>query len=1018
MVVYSQQTSLNGGRFAPNVQYNASVRMPTQPMPELKEPDSKFNIDLSGLGRAMLTAKATEARVEMFKAEQERLAEKERAAAEEKERYDNLKRSFALEMSGIQSGVDQDAYDSVKAERLMRQSQDKYLALGLDPSDMYSISDKGISSDIRGVHSDRRKKIQDTVNEADAEIYKNTINNVPSMANKDPEQVIAWSRRADQIADDLSAMIIYGQESGNKQITSYIDDKAGEMAAIQRDSVVLNKIANGDLTSDTAALEIYTNVNSTLLSVGVPADMAKDKAERQVAKIKPILDMAQKANESELKRITDNLNMTLTSTKAATFNNSDTKGRVKMALGLWQPGDELAIDTDYKYTYETTVNASMGADGKVTYTPRKVATSVTDFYGNTVQVQDGNVEQAIKELNRASQMSLPIAHHFNVENATSVMGSPMVSLQGKNISTLSTNDVNNLIANRDGALKAIRSDGVMKTAENVGDTSFITGVNKKTSAKLGFEYYAGNREFVDSLNLDKNVRALTSQPMLLEHTRLTDEGMLITAPDVPGFLGSLAQYSNGAAFKREIQEFNKGISQLPPTQGKNVSEMMLESAGIYVKNYDPEVDGVMSSETTKGEAVAENVQETLGVVWDKVYKEASKYYQKLEDWMTENVAKPIYDEVTYENTKTVINDIKGGTFLKDDAKKLIDKIKQGGKDYIDYVVTLKTLYQAGAGGEGLSSKISQPVSEDVLVDFLDTIRNHSNVEYPEVENSINNIIQTEPIIPPTADPLDFETYPLNKNSDGSVSNIKTEIIGREVDGQEVEFIVPTMGDTTKHFGGYATKSDAEAADKKIHERLNEIVPQDLDSFVKDSKDKIDSLVEEGKVLWEGFTDELAVAAEPVAGFVKNFKAGRQSGIFTFSDTDKAYDTWAQVFNEEGKKPFGLIRQILLTVPFSLGFATGQSEKSVPIVAGAIYELLEESGIEVSRANTEKLAKTAVELYGETYRRNVKQGLMQRKKNAAEFRKFSKGGTAFQKTYYGVKEKDEENRALMEPFLYD
>lgn len=54
MVNYTSSVNLGGGRFSPSVQYNASVRMPTQPMPNLPDVKSSFNIDLRPIGQAVL----------------------------------------------------------------------------------------------------------------------------------------------------------------------------------------------------------------------------------------------------------------------------------------------------------------------------------------------------------------------------------------------------------------------------------------------------------------------------------------------------------------------------------------------------------------------------------------------------------------------------------------------------------------------------------------------------------------------------------------------------------------------------------------------------------------------------------------------------------------------------------------------------------------------------------------------------------------------------------------------------
>jgi hypothetical protein len=75
------------------------------------------------------------------------------------------------------------------------------------------------------------------------------------------------------------------------------------------------------------------------------------------------------------------------------------------------------------------------------------------------------------------------------------------------------------------------------------------------------------------------------------------------------------------------------------------------------------------------------------------------------------------------------------------------------------------------------------------------------------------------MVPPTGSMTDFKNFPLVKNTDGTVSNVKTEV--KEYDG--IYYIMPTMGNTKLHFGGYRTLKAALTADKEMHKELNEHV---------------------------------------------------------------------------------------------------------------------------------------------------------------------------------------------------
>lgn len=110
---------------------------------------------------------------------------------------------------------------------------------------------------------------------------------------------------------------------------------------------------------------------------------------------------------------------------------------------------------------------------------------------------------------------------------------------------------------------------------------------------------------------------------------------------------------------------------------------------------------------------------------------------------------------------------------------------------------------------------------------------------PDLRQSFANTeLLVQPVVPPTASMTDFDKYPLVKNKDGSVSNVKTEIVGR--DG--IEYVVPTMGDTSKHFGGYATVEDAMKADKQMHKELNEKIATltpEMDNLIQSEQKPVD-----------------------------------------------------------------------------------------------------------------------------------------------------------------------------------
>lgn len=80
MSIYNQSTSLSSGGVMPSVNYNAAIRMPTQPMPDLPDVNSSFNIDLRPIGEAMIAKEEFEYKKEEAEADrQARKAEAEQA---------------------------------------------------------------------------------------------------------------------------------------------------------------------------------------------------------------------------------------------------------------------------------------------------------------------------------------------------------------------------------------------------------------------------------------------------------------------------------------------------------------------------------------------------------------------------------------------------------------------------------------------------------------------------------------------------------------------------------------------------------------------------------------------------------------------------------------------------------------------------------------------------------------------------------------------------------------------------
>ena len=267
MVNYSQSSAMSRGGFAPNVQYNTTVRMPTQPMPELKQPDSKFNIDLAGLGRGLAQA-----------AYQERLAQKEEMKLAKEQHELMLKTEFAKEANLIQMGVDQGAYSAEAGQIKSRSLTDKYLGYGLDPDELFPIYENAVSSDVRDIYSNRRKKIEDTKNEVESTIVKDVWSKVPETTNWSFEETLNYGKKNQMISDEMSLAMEYGVGE---------QEAAGNFIDVQANSTVLNMkqgLINGDFSGEEAKLNLYKSTTLALAkkNPNMSASMIKDLATRRL----------------------------------------------------------------------------------------------------------------------------------------------------------------------------------------------------------------------------------------------------------------------------------------------------------------------------------------------------------------------------------------------------------------------------------------------------------------------------------------------------------------------------------------------------------------------------------------------------------------------------------------------------------------------------------------------------------------------------------------------------------------
>ena len=728
MVNYSQSTSMSRGGFAPSVNYNASIKMPTQPIPDLKQPDSKFNIDLSDLSRGL-----------MYAVQQERLAQKEANTQAEKERVSALKTSLGRELNQIQMGVDQGAFSAEAGQRKSREVMDKYMEIGLDPDEGFPIYENAVSLDVRSVFSDRRKTYEDAKNTVAGETLKELYTAMPSTANWSTEDALRYANTNKNLGDELTLTVMNGGD---------IEEVSGRFINAQGHSTVLNLVQgvqNGSVSKEEAKMQVYQS--ATMAYAKRNPSMSASEIEYLVQKnlkgVNNWIDMLAAAKQGEQKLVADRYDTLTKSLKLDGFGHLSPEDQVRAAFGLLDPLNDATIFEPK--TVEVGVAAVTSPDGRTTTTQKQYL--VKDISGNQMLVTAADSEKAIEIMNNASQRVYPegsIATPYIKQALPQGYASSNVDVQG--FTKLSNEDIATLTENRKSVDAISGSVNMRNTLKSDAETvQYIDDQFSITAGLSAYKDVPGIKEIVQAS--DNYVRALKGNDAMLANTRINSEGYLVASTDVQGALGTMQQYITGAKFRDNLDQINNHLSQISPMHRKNIAKLQLASYGISVKDYDPAVDGDMSSSPVFGETVAQKAYEVGKKGWEYGDKYIRKFDEKIFTPLQnkiEEIITPYLDEAI-NNYSKVFKDLKGGEGTY--SEYLINNVKEATDDFTKYVINSIEAYkalQAGKDAPGLEGIVNKPESGDNLNDFLQTIKYYadpSHYEMPEIR--LDKIIATE-----------------------------------------------------------------------------------------------------------------------------------------------------------------------------------------------------------------------------------------------------------------------------------
>lgn len=801
MSVYNQSTPLSTGRLTPSVNYNASIRMPTQPMPELPDVNSSFNIDLRPVGEAILAGKEME-----WKSKE---AELDRQARErELERsFDNQVAIKQMEINSIEKRHAADNsrqwYDSItnrmKVEK--EEDDDTFKILKRQATDWLTIQARNLDAD-----KNNNKKPMSTVQIAAREKqiiddFRNVFGQTILITDVIDDVRKVYGGFGGSIGAESRAYTKSVEES-QKDVEDSVNDTAGQMSQYNGATISFNRTKMAKYND---ALDEVDTLKAKLSRTDLTQeerDLTQKKLDESIAyiggesvdKYLTSLNVLQLKDYNTLKQAKEGFIQTVV--------NEDYT--LQSAEVLWNM-------VDNRRGYTRTVEAVSKMDEKIL---KQYETAIkTLIAGNKIGLLNNipglSTFAAIKDISPELAESFMDAANF--EDLISTMGSD---------TALTITDAQNgsfIIKHGDKDVE-VRPDQVKAIKNATGMEDFTTAwrtlyaknimkrINSGTEPSLNFAadmMTPKNDSVNEALTANYNTVALAKSinpKTALEYAKNNphDRG----AQTLSAAVKILAHINTNYKEKDSEVLYTEFTSKIHKMRVNGFLSDYIKGGTIEIRTDDK---GKLHLWRT-----AEGIAGGVGFIEGyKALKEVETFLNNIELTASERVA---FLETQLGKGYFFTYPTGDMPTVKDYAGRIIDVFQNAAGVLIDVTAGTDT---------GLAYLASQAVKATSIENLEEIWNDFINGKYKEadVKSSANAELRVQHVVPPTASMTDFETFPLVKNEDGSVSNVKTEIV--EMDG--IYYIKPTMGDTSKHFGGYKTLGDADKADKQMHKELNDII---------------------------------------------------------------------------------------------------------------------------------------------------------------------------------------------------
>lgn len=777
MPIYDQQTTLAGGRFAPSVNYNAAIRMPTQPMPDLPDVKSSFNIDLRPIGEAVIAGKEMEWK--SIEADKDRVEKR-------LQQQDQFEHEFALKQMELESietrAAEQRKIDWYNAEtnrKLAEKEKKKNEKDALTTAAInYAVREqKKLQADIQakkvvGTNAIRLRENQifdniqtlypavnsSHVIEETRKVFPNALTSLDTLGSA----TIKAEKEAE--TDRLQKEYEAGKETAELYGTTTEQGVAYNkrtIEAVERIPQIQEALRNPDLDNDQKKLleeELNTNLEfiggsaaytalinhlPDLVGSNNPQEALQNMMNAYVASVSPFMSETQAINN--FKRLDDRFQWSKNVKYITDMDENILKNYEREVKLIVKRGDfHLLQNNDFVRTFAVM---------------NDIDTKLGQAFLDT-----GHGDVLVDSM---ASGSIPTAERKETGYVDIKLGGNTVTLSPDKVRDLESRSGMSI---EDMLDKAYVSSALKAVSE--GNESGVQMLNTYTNSKSGTD-----KDITNSANNITNInKNSTTVADILDvcKNNPNERSCKVMSANL-----SISSYFNNDPVK--LAELKQRIHRMRPS----------EIAGGYVKG------GAIGIYPQKNGTI-ELFRHTTGVLGGLGNIETQIDMAAVEAILNDIPDMPIEQKVAFLEAElgqehfilhATGENVPLMSHVKEEFKKLLTSSLDifGAADTL-YATFLERPWELGYAPEGGAR-----------------------------ESSANAEIRVQPVVPPTASMTDFDKFPLVKNKDGSVSNVRTTIIGR--DG--VEYLVPTMGDTSKHFGGYASVEEAEKADKQLHKELNE-----------------------------------------------------------------------------------------------------------------------------------------------------------------------------------------------------